>query len=63
MWTSSISNEGGVDEDVDGGGVVAIGLGGYLILALIVEMFGLSVLVTLLSFLTGVCRSQHSLGL
>ena len=62
MWASWISLGGCVvDDDVDGGGAVAIGL----ILSLIVDMLGLSVLylITLLSFLTGVCRSQHALGL
>ena len=66
MLTFSISHEGGVDEDdVDRGGAVAIGLGGCLILSLIVDILGLSVLylVALLSFRIDVCRSQHALGL
>ena len=66
MWASWISLGGCVvEDDVDGGGAVAIGLGGCLILSLIVDMLGRSVLylVALLSFRIDVCRSQHALGL
>ena len=57
QYHGSLSTDGG---DVDDGGAVAIGLEGCLILALIVDMLGLSVLylVVLVSFLTGV-RLQY----